>query len=134
MIIYKRSINGERTTYFKNNLLTSINRIPQQVLDNFEFSDEVKFDDQPEKPRCLFCDAPGVRQKLVNIIAHGVELMTVELCDYHYYNRNLGKIVERVRLNNQEQERKENGSVPKVSKRRKSKRKQSKVSKPQTKR
>jgi|ERR1035437_48356 hypothetical protein len=107
MIIYKQISHSKNDTtsvrYTKNNILTRSDRIPQEVLDKFEFTNEVKYDEQPDKSRCLFCDAPQSHQRMVTGLM-------IELCDFHYYNRNIGKIVQQIRL---ESERKAKDGIEK---------------------
>ena len=75
--------------------------VPPEVLEKFEFTDKVRYDDMPDKPRCLFCEAPATRKRLVTGVM-------VDMDDYHYHNKNIGKIVAQLRLL-KEQGEKEDG-------------------------
>jgi hypothetical protein len=101
--IYKRSpiATGERQgewVYFRNNLITKEATVPHEVKDKLEYAPSVEFDEQPDKKHCIFCDAPSCRTRLLNLV-------TVELCEWHYQNVNLGTIAHQVNLINKEQEK-----------------------------
>lgn len=100
MITYKRIPyqNGEVTgfRYLKDSRLTKERTIPHEVMDKFEWVNEVEYDEQPSKQRCKFCDAPATRQKFYWPRGEK-QPMTIEMCDWHYHNLNLGKIAQLVR-------------------------------------
>lgn len=77
--------------YFKDGELADLDRIPPAVLIKLEESDSLRYDDMPEKPRCLFCEAPGLRSRHL----HGHS--PISLCEEHYYSKSLGKIVAELR-------------------------------------
>ena len=95
MVVYYRISRSDGTyRYTKNNVFVKGSSIPPEVLEKFEYTDSVKFEDEPEKKRCLFCDAPATRKRLVTQVI-------VELCEGHYYSKNIGTIVAQLReLNN----------------------------------
>jgi hypothetical protein len=119
MVIYTKIKTSTGTKYRKDNLFVKPDRIPADVVEKFEFTDSVKYDDEPDKARCIFCEAPSSHQRMVNPVAHEVGLMIVELCDHHYYNANLGTIVHQISLS---KERENHGINAKVSKRSSTKR------------
>jgi hypothetical protein len=114
MVIYKIYKKEDRTTYSKDGLLTKSDRVPQVVKDTLSSGvDTMQFDDQPDKERCLFCDEAATHERLV-------AGQLVPLGDYCYYNKNIGKVTERLNLIKKE---KENGlnKNPQVRRRSKSK-------------
>jgi hypothetical protein len=126
MYIYKRSpiATGERQgewVYFRNNLITKEATVPHEVKDKLEYAPSVEFDEQPDKKHCIFCDAPSCRTRLLNLV-------TVELCEWHYQNMNLGKIAFQVNLLRKEAERKENGIHQEELRRRKTQKKHKRAS------
>lgn len=91
MVVYHRLSRSDGTyRYTRNNIFVKSDRIPPEVLLKFEYTDSVKFEDEPEKKRCLFCDAPATRKRLVTQVI-------VELCEGHYYSKNIGTIVAQLR-------------------------------------
>lgn len=94
MISYKRipfsngTVEGFR--YLKDNRLTKERTVPHDVIDKFEYTDTVSYDERPLERRCLFCDAPQEYQRYF-------QSKTIELCNWHYHNLNLGKIAQFVR-------------------------------------
>jgi len=90
MVIYKKyDINGV-VRYSKDKVQTKSDRVPQVVKDTLNNGvDTMQFDDQPEKARCLFCDEPATHSRLV-------ANQFVPLGDYCYYNKNIGKITQRL--------------------------------------
>jgi hypothetical protein len=82
--------NGEKGfTYTKNNKMTNGNKIPHEVVEKFEYTNVVEYDEQPDKRRCLFCDAPQSRQKYLNGQLY-------DLCEWHYQNTRLGQLAAQV--------------------------------------
>lgn len=113
----------ESFRYLRNNVLTKESYVPAEVIEKFTYTDTVQYDDKPDERRCIFCDAPQSRQKYFNN-------ETVDLCEWHYQNVNLGKIAQQVRLNKEEKERKEQDAInAKALKRLKTKGKQRKGAK-----
>lgn len=96
-IPYKNAAGDTGFRYTKNNKMTKESRIPQEVMERFTYTDAVEYDDAPERRRCIFCDAPQSRQRFLNN-------EMVDLCEYHYQNKNLGTIAAQVRLLKEEQE------------------------------
>ena len=96
MLVYKR--NGER--YFRNGVQVKTPRVPQEVKDKLMYSPEVEFDEQPDKRRCIFCDAPQTAQRYLNN-------EMIDLCGYHYHNTTLGAVAAQVRLTKKEEEHKQ---------------------------
>jgi hypothetical protein len=113
-MIYKKYETEGVVRYRNDKGFLKPERIPAEVLENFKHTDSVEYDDQPDKARCLFCDAPETHQRTINVVAHAVDLKTIELCDYHYYNQSLGSLVAKYRLN--QQEKQDERQVPKRSK------------------
>ena len=102
MITYKRipfknKAGDTGFRYTKNGLITKESRVPQEVVQKFAYTPEVEYDDAPERRRCLFCDAPQKRQRVLNN-------EMVDLCEWHYQNKNLGTIAAQVRLLKEERE------------------------------
>lgn len=102
MIEYTKHQGNNSTVYKKGNLFIKPDKIPAEVMGYFEHTDKVEYDDKPGEPRCLFCEAPRTHQRTINVVAHAVELKTVDLCDFHYYNQSLGSLVAKYRLIQQE--------------------------------
>lgn len=90
-IPYKSKEGVEGFRYLKDSKLTKEARIPHSVMEKFEFTDTVEYDDAPDQRKCLFCDAPKSRIRPLNG-------QIVELCEWHYQNMNLGKIAAQVEL------------------------------------
>jgi len=77
--------------YRKDTRMVSPARVPQYALERFALgAPTVDYDDHPELPRCLFCEAYKTQERLLS----GV---TVALCDHHYYAKNIGQIAQRLR-------------------------------------
>jgi hypothetical protein len=103
LIEYKR-VKIESTGNWKyEKLLTDENnrhyfvkpeKMPVEVV---EFMDKsgvniYHYDDKPGIPRCLFCEAPTSHQRYVTGVM-------IDLCDSHYYSKNIGKIVAELNKN-----------------------------------
>jgi len=96
MVHYKRTPSknalGEPCfRYFKDSKPVKESSIPHEVMDKFEIIPETDYDDEPERRRCIFCDAPQKRVRSLN-------MTMVDLCEWHYQNKNLGKIAAQVRV------------------------------------
>lgn len=125
MHIYKRvetkdAVGNPAIRYIKDGKPTKAATVPPEVLDQFKYSPIIEYDDNPDERRCLFCDAPQERIKRLNN-------ETLELCEWHYQNKNLGQVAAQVRLL-KEQERRD-GLNAKAHKGLKTKRKQRSSSK-----
>jgi hypothetical protein len=97
MYIYKR--NGER--YFKNGTQTKESTVPQEVKDKLIMGmPEVEFDEQPDRRKCIFCDAPQAHQRYLNN-------EMIDLCSFHYHSMSLGRVAQQVNIIKKEQERKQ---------------------------
>lgn len=96
MVIYKKVINPKdgKPRYIKDKVFVKGDRVPQEVLDKFDFTDEVKFDERPDKERCLFCDGPASRKRLIT------GLMIAE-CEPHYYSKTVGAIASYLKERNE---------------------------------
>lgn len=119
MIIYKRFENiraGKKSwRYTKDGLICKSDRVPAEILPQFEHTDVIKYDEQPEKKRCLFCDAPSTHKRIVSLVL-------VDLCNVHYYSKTLGSLVAELRQINERKDDGINTITPKSgSKKRKSK-------------
>lgn len=115
MVVYKKIEykNGAGDTgfrYTKNNVLTKESRIPPEVMSKFEYATSVEYDDKPDQRRCIFCDAYQSRQRYLN-------QETVDLCEWHYQNKNLGSIAAQVRLLKEEKELKDGANAKSQAKR-----------------
>lgn len=89
-IPFKNAQGNEGFRYTKNGLITKESRIPHEVMERFAYNPTVEYDDEPDRRRCIFCDAPQKRVR-------GLNLVMIDLCEYHYQTKNLGKIAEQVR-------------------------------------
>ena len=89
-IEYKNAASDTGFRYLKDNKLTKESRIPHEVMEKFQFTPEVDYDDEPSRRRCLFCDSPQKRLRVLN-------LTMVDLCEWHYQHMTLGKVAEQVR-------------------------------------
>jgi len=89
-IPFKNAEGGEGFRYTKNGLITKESRVPHEVMEKFAYTPTVEYDDAPERRRCISCDAPQKRIRVLN-------MMTVDLCEYHYQHMNLGQIAQQVR-------------------------------------
>jgi hypothetical protein len=93
MSIYRKIINSKTNVpmYFKDKKMISKKIIPAEILQILE--DQEQFDDNPppEKPIkvCIFCGQPASHNRLVN-------LQTVDLCEKHYYDTNMGEIAKQL--------------------------------------
>lgn len=82
--------NGEKGfTYTKDAKMTNGSKIPHEVIEKFEYTNVVEYDEQPDKRRCLFCFAPQSRQKYLNGSLY-------DLCEWHYQNTRLGQLAAQV--------------------------------------
>lgn len=129
MITYKRihynnAAGDTGYRYLKNNLLTKEAKIPPEVHELLNSRPEVEYDDQPEKERCIFCDAPDQRRRYLNS-------EMIALCEWHYQNVSLGKIAAQVRLLKEEKER-PNGADTTTQAKRKRKQQRSRGKDPAT--
>lgn len=90
--------NGEKGfTYTKDAKMTNGSKIPHEVIEKFEYTNVVEYDEQPDKRRCVSCDAPQSRGRYL-------DGKTVDLCEYHYQHLSLGKIAQAVRKVQEEKE------------------------------
>lgn len=69
--------------------MTNGSKIPHEVIEKFEYTNVVEYDEQPDKRRCLFCFAPQSRQKYLNGSLY-------DLCEWHYQNTRLGQLAAQV--------------------------------------
>jgi hypothetical protein len=94
----------EQIRYFRNRKFMAFKDVPQAVRDYPNFDETFTLDEDVEanlatqtetttekasRP-CLFCSEEGIRPRYVN-------MKTVYLCQEHYINTNLGKIVAHMR-------------------------------------
>lgn len=114
--IIHRKNDIEDFRYTRDGVFVKADRVPQDVMVKFEYTPTVEYDDQPDKPRCLFCDAPRSHQRYVTGLM-------VPLCDHHYYTENIGRITAQLRLLKEQgekdgvQQKKSIGSTTKWNKR-----------------
>lgn len=94
MVTYTRFVNAIMPGgfgYKADGKIVSFKRIPHDVTIRFDYGAEsVEYDDKPDHARCLFCDA--YREHIR--IFQGV---SVALCDFHYYDKNIGQIAAQLR-------------------------------------
>lgn len=88
MSIYKKVTRKNDIGYTKDTVFTNKDRVPQWVKERLEYAPEVEVD-EVTKP-CLFCDDQANHKRMVNLVM-------VDLCEYHYFNTNIGKIAEQLR-------------------------------------
>ena len=97
MLKYKRTLSknnkGEEIyKYFKDGNPTRAITVPPEVIEKLEGGfPEVIFEDEPERRRCIFCDGPQKRVRVLNMVM-------VDLCEWHYQHMNLGKVAAQVRV------------------------------------
>jgi hypothetical protein len=89
-IPYKDKVGNEGTKYTKDGKITKAATVPPEVLEKLQYAEKVGFDDEPDRRRCLFCDAPQKRVRALN-------MMMYDLCEWHYQHMNLGKIAQKAR-------------------------------------
>lgn len=89
-IEYKNAANDTGFRYLKNTKLTKESRIPHEVMEKFQYTSDVEYDEDPHKRRCIACDAPQSRQRYLN-------QKSVDLCEWHYQNMRLGQIAQVIR-------------------------------------
>lgn len=92
---YENSQGDKGFRYIKDGIFTRESRIPPVVLERLEITDHMDYDEQPDKRRCIFCDAPQERQKYFNGQLY-------DLCEWHYQHMTLGKVAAQVALNAKE--------------------------------
>lgn len=117
MVTYKKVKRKYDVGYTKDSLFIKGSRVPQEVKERLEIIDYMEYDDQPERRRCLFCEAPQSRLRALNI---GEGPLMVDLCEYHYYNRNIGQLAQEIREQKEQadvQQKKSVGSTTKRNKR-----------------
>lgn len=97
MVTYRRTKQNDKWRYLKvldsgQTVFMKDSRVPAEVFKKMNELDipELKFDDQPDKKRCLFCDGPQAHQRVF-------EGRMVPLCDIHYYSKNVGQIAAELR-------------------------------------
>jgi hypothetical protein len=73
---------------FKNSPLHKVEK-PEEVVHDEDISEY-----DPKRGECLFCGGDDEFQKVFHCDGR---MYTVDLCGDHYYNKNLGKIVEQLR-------------------------------------
>lgn len=86
----KNAQGAEGFRYTKNGLITKESRIPHEVMEKFQYTPTVDYDDAPERRRCIFCDAPQGRQSYLNGQLY-------DLCEWHYQHVTKGQIAAQVR-------------------------------------
>lgn len=94
-VVYNNAAGDSGYRYLKEGKFIKESRVPHEVMDKFQYSEEIEYDDVPDKRRCVACDAPQSRQRYLN-----AEM--VDLCEWHYQNMSLGRIAAQVRLLNEE--------------------------------
>lgn len=120
MVKYKQTPSKDVTgkdvfRYFKDSKMVKESTVPHEVMERFEYTTEVEYDDEPTRRRCLFCDAPKSRGRYLNG-------ETIELCEYHYQNKTLGSIAAQVRLVNSERNKDGPNTKPQAKGKRKQQR------------
>lgn len=79
-----------RKLYFHDGKMISIQDVPDEVLYELQFTDQVE-ERHLEPPRfnkpCLACDKEGKYERIVH-------MQTIVLCNEHYYSLNIGKIAQ----------------------------------------
>ena len=101
-MVYKKTKGPKgRSLYFKDGKLVSVKSIPSDIL--LKLDEQGKYDaEAPPQPiqrperSCIFDGKPATKQRFVN-------LQTVYLCEDCYYDKTVGKITERLRLNEKEE-------------------------------
>lgn len=94
MSIYTKVQRRYDVGYIRDGLFVKGSRVPQEVKERLEITDHMDYDDKPERRRCLFCEAPQTRVRALNV---GSGPLMVDLCEYHYYNRNIGQLAQEIR-------------------------------------
>ena len=94
MVTYKKAIRKYGVGYTKNNVFVKGDRVPEEVKERLEYAPEMEYDDKPERRRCLFCEAPQSHLRVYN---DGSGPTMIDLCEYHYLNKNLGQIAQQLR-------------------------------------
>lgn len=63
-------------------------KVPPEIVAIFDKTgvETYDYDEQPDLPRCLFCEGYTQRQRYVKGVM-------IDLCASHYYSTNIGKIV-----------------------------------------
>lgn len=74
--------------YMLDGKLISVKNIPAEELAKFEGKLEIVEPVKLDKT-CLFCGQPGNYPRLVN-------LRSVDLCEEHYFNTNIGMIAQKL--------------------------------------
>lgn len=84
--MYRKITGKTGVKYWKDGKFIKKTDIPASVFQNLQTNPE--YDDSKE---CIFCGQPGTKIRQLN-------LMIVNLCDIHYFEKRLGQIAEH--LNN----------------------------------
>jgi len=103
-----------RYQYWRDSRICSPSRVPHDVREKLEYADEIKYDEEPDRRRCIFCWAPQHRQRYLN-------QQLVDLCEWHYQNMSLGKVAQQVAYLKEKEARKQHGENADSSKGRKTK-------------
>lgn len=117
MVVYKKIKRKYDVGYTRDNVFIKGSRVPEEVKERLEITDHMDYDDQPNKPRCLFCEAPATRQRIF-------EGVMVDMDEFHYYAKNIGQIAQELREQKEAQDvqqKKSLGSTTKRNKRTKGK-------------
>lgn len=127
MITYKRTPSknnqGEEIfKYFKDGNPTKESTVPHEVIEKFDIINPVEYDEEPERRRCLFCDAPQKRIRILN-------LTTIDMCEWHYLNLSLGKIAQAIRELDKTTKRNEQIQARKIEKKKAKRKRKTALSK-----
>ena len=79
----KLNKHNNNLMYFKDGKLISKKNIPANELEKLEVAEGPK----PKTRVCLFCGSPARYVRVVN-------LQIVDLCEKHYYDKNVGQIAQ----------------------------------------
>lgn len=73
--------------YMKNNRFVKFDSVPQEVKDKLETSNAAE---QLDPKKCIFCGEPATETRFI-------QLQTIALCSEHFYSKNVGHIVMRLK-------------------------------------
>lgn len=83
--MYKKITGKTGVKYWKDGKFIKKTDIPASVYQALEINPQ--YDNSRE---CIFCGVPGTKIRQFN-------LMVVNLCDEHYFNKRLGQIAQHIR-------------------------------------
>lgn len=84
---YKLIKNKHGNRYMKDNRFVKFDNVPQAVKDKLETHSAAA---ELDPKKCIFCGIYATETRFI-------QLQTIALCDEHFYSKNVGQIVQRLK-------------------------------------